>query len=276
MIKLALTGLVYLLVASPALAAEPFLWCGAHCAGAKFYVGYGRSNLAKVGVTVDDTGPRPTYTVPDVRNAQNVLRLQSYTLDERRVDLETGARASSVHRLEKVKVGSLRKSETLVVDGLVADSKAKAEVRLLWGDTFTVTSRSMAAGTPVTVRVNRTMGGFGSPATDLSYYDLKARTHINTQPVSALFYSLAKLPGPGQTDQAVGTAQAGYDFVTRVGASFILESELTVIDGVNWQVATLHQLNGADSVDHEIQLAQPTIDACVRSASGRFMSGNCQ
>ena len=276
MFRLFSAALVSFFAATGASASEAFLYCGDHCGNAKFYVGFGRANLAKVGATADDTGPLRTYTLPEVLNAKNVARFQDFVLDERRVDLETGARASSVHRLEKVKVGSLRKSETQVVEGLVADSKTVAEVRLLWGDTFTVTSRSLAAGTAVTVRITRAVGGFGNPATDLARYDLKTLTYVNKQPVSALYFSLVKLPAPGATDQAVGTTQSTYDFATRVGATFVIETDMTVTDGVNWQVATLHQLNGADSVDHDVQLLQPGTDVCLRSASGRYKSGNCR
>jgi hypothetical protein len=258
-------------VAQQDLAPSNFAFCGSRCG--PFYVGYGRSNVAQIDATEDSIGARPEFVLPGIKDAQPILKLQSYRLDERRVELENGTRASIVHRLETVKIGSLRKSETLVVEGSFASARTQAEVRLVWGDTLVVRSRTLASGSPVKIKFNRTVGGFGSPLTSNSFYDARANSAFNGQVLTGFAYADSK--ATGGTDVFIGTAQDSVELEVRIGVPFTLEGELRVVDGVVGISGTTEQLNGADASDYTVTFSNPALAACLRSESGVFAAGSC-
>jgi hypothetical protein len=260
---------------SAELSAQGFLLCGSDCGGSRFYVGYGRENTAQIGTTTDATGTRSDEILKNVRNAKPALAAEGLVLDERRVDLENGNRASSVHRFEKVQIGSLRKTETMVVEGTSAPASTRSDARLVWGDSFIVRSNSLGSGATVRMSLTRTVGGFGNPLTSDAFYDVRSNTVINGQHVPALFYSIAKAPGAGEVDVIVGTAVVTHEFDVKVGTRFAIEGELLAIDGVRGVVNSSQQLNGGDVTDYTLTFAVPSTAACLRSASGTYLFGAC-
>ena len=86
-----------------------FVLCGADCGHAAFYVGYNRTNLA----TLD----RASSSLPNQKNNifLHTADLKKSALlpniSEQSIDLENGTYVSSIHRLDGVRVGFVRKSE---------------------------------------------------------------------------------------------------------------------------------------------------------------------
>jgi hypothetical protein len=255
------------------LNASGFAFCSAQCG--RFFVGYGRTNTATLDAAQDTTGALPAIVLKNVADAGPALSLQAYRLDERRIDLENGTRASSVHRIESAKIGNLRKSETMLVEGAFANGRVASDVRLVFGDTFTVRSRTLANGSTVRVRVTRTIGGFGNPFTPDAFYDVRSSTAVSGQVLPALAFSFAKAPGVGEVDVQVGNFVESAEIDVRVGVPFTLEGELRVVDGVRGVSGSNQGLNGADAATYDVALVSPAVDACVKSSSGTYALGNC-
>jgi hypothetical protein len=258
-----------------ALSSSTFALCGSKCGNADFYVGFGRTSQANVNDAQDTAAPIQDVVLPRTRNAAQLLKLQGAALDERRIDLENGTRASTVYRIETVRIGSLRKTETMVVEGTFQSAGVRAEGRFIWGDTFRVKSKSLKNGAPVRIRVARTMGGFGNPFTPDAFYDVRSKTALNGQVLTSLAYSIAKAPGVGETDVIVGEFQAVAELTVQVGVPFTLEGELSTVDGVRGVTSSTQQLNGGDAVDYAVSFVDGATPACLRSESGTFNAGSC-
>jgi hypothetical protein len=188
-----------------------------------------------------------------------------------RVEQENGNFVISEHRLETLRIGNLRKSETMITDQI---GSAEARVQLVWGDTITIRSKTLAPGTPVTLTLNRTMGGFGNPATQGAYYNAQSETYIDGTAVADLAFGLKRYPGEGQKDQATGKDKLDYQIQAKIGQTIRLEGVLSVSDGVKSALKSQQILNGADSVAYTIAIDNP--EACGQSSSGQMDAGTCK
>lgn len=152
-----------------------FSMCGSSCSyDTEYYVGYNRTNKAMLNneSMIFPSAPDKIYTqVSDYRSRETAMNIdtQTVTSGEDLVD--------SIHRLENIKIGSLRKSEIQRVNTLQPNSSAEATVKLLWGDTITITSDNLPIGTPVALRINQIGGGFGDPVTINAAYNGTMRTY---------------------------------------------------------------------------------------------------
>jgi hypothetical protein len=238
------------------------------CNGTKYYVGYNRTNSVNIG------SQQATFPVKADTILQNTTKLNTPNVDERKVDRQDGNFISAVHRIEALRIGASEKSELMTVNTKEGNAAAKATVKLMWGDTFNVTSKTLANGTPIKVNLKRTIGGFGNPVTDHAYYHAISKTLLNGQAISELNYALKKQPGVGQKDQSTGKNDSTYVIDTKIGETFTVEALQEVTDGVNSHASAPQKLNGADSVEYEITLENPS-SACLTSSSGTFRTGVC-
>ncbi|HEY9827186.1 MAG TPA: hypothetical protein V6D19_17245 [Stenomitos sp.] len=244
--------------------AVPFVLCGSSCGTASYFVGYNRTNSAQLNTTTSTLPTQPDRIYRQVADLRKREKLPN--LDEQNVDFEKGAYVSSLHRIEANRVGFVRKSELMRINTSKLPANIKASVRLVWGDTLTVTSSTLPVGTPVNLAIQRLMGGFGAPATNYAHYNVQSQTLVNQVPLDALRYLLDKKPG-ATTYREVGQAQAKTVISVKVGDTLKLESLTLVQDGV--VSSSTHQtLNGADSVEHRVEVL--TTGANLRSASGVF------
>lgn len=244
--------------------AVPFLLCGSSCGTANHFVGYNRSNSAQLNNSFSTLPKQPDRIYRQVADLSKRETLPN--LDEQKVDFEKGAYVSSLHRIEANRVGFVRKSELMRINTSKLPAQIKASVRLVWGDTLTVTSQTLPPGTPVNLAIQRLMGGFGAPATTYASYNVQSQTFLNQEPIDGLRYLLDKKPG-ATTYREVGQAQAKAVISVKVGDTLKLESLMVVQDGV--VSSSTHQtLNGADSVEHRVEVL--TLGASLRSASGVF------
>lgn len=252
-----------------------FLLCSINCYQSKYYVGYNRTNIANLGNKKSYLQVKPDTIFLNIYNAtsKNVLP----DIDERKVDREDGNFVSSMHRIENLQIGFSKKSELMNVNTTLNNSYTKATVKLFWGDTFTISSQTLAKRVPVKVNVERIIGGFGNPVTDYAYYQASSRTFLNSRLIDDMNFNLKKEPGVGQKDQMLGKDKKIYTINTKVGDTFTIESLQEVTDGVDANAAGYQTLNGADSVLYKITLADKSNNSvCLKSASGTFKSGNCK
>ncbi|MGA7938106.1 MAG: hypothetical protein WCA35_31445, partial [Kovacikia sp.] len=244
------------------------------CNQSKYYVGYNRTNSVVLQGEEAKLGQKPDTILANVSDI--ALKNSFPEIDEQLIDREDGNYVSSVHRIPKVQIGFLRKSELMRVHTNQADASATATVKLFWGDTFTVTSRTLQQGSPVTVFIERIGSGFGNPVTDNAFYQANFKTFLNGQSLNNLDFNVKKEPGKGQKDQVSGSDKVTFALNTKVGNSFTLESLLEVKDGVMSGADADQKLNGADQVQHRINLAPEQINVvCVQSVSRKFSSGKC-
>jgi hypothetical protein len=239
-----------------------------NCDGAKYYIGYNRTNSVNIG-SQKAAFPAKADTI-----LQNRIKLNVPNVDEQKVDRKDGNFISAVHRIEALRIGTSEKSELMTINTKEGNAAAKATVKLMWGDTFNVTSKTLASGTLIKVNLKRTIGGFGNPVTDHAYYHAISKTLLNGQAISQLNYTLEKQPGVGQKDQSTGKNDSTYVFNTKIGETFTVEALQEVTDGVNSHPSAPQKLNGADSVEYEVALANPS-SACLNSSSGTFRTGTC-
>ncbi|MBC7472588.1 MAG: hypothetical protein H7196_05025 [candidate division SR1 bacterium] len=241
-----------------------FLFCRSSCGSALYYVGYNRDgNIAAIGdkkssfVKAEDTIYKQTS---DVR-----LKEDKISVNEQRVDNEDGNFVTSTHRIEDVKIGFVRKSESLNINTILPQSYAKANVRMFWGDTLSVTSKTLAKGTPVSLQINRSVGGFGNPVTKFAYYKVQTETLVNKTNIKDLAYGVTKNAGVDEYTEN-GKTESSHVITTKVGDVIKLESQLTVEDGVNSDNMPQF-LDGADSVKQSISILTPEADYILASGS---------
>lgn len=251
-----------------------FILCSINCLRAKYYVGYNRTNIANLGNKKSYLQVKPDTIFLNISNAtsKNILP----DVDEKKVDREDGNFVSSTHRIENLQLGFSKKSEFMHVNTTLNNSYTKATVKLFWGDTFTVSSQTLANRVPVKVNIERIIGGFGNPVTDYVYYQANSKTFFNSKLIDDMNFNLKREPGVGQKDQILGKDKIIYTINTKVGDTFTVESLQEVTDGVKANTAGNQTLNGADSVLYKITLADKSSNSvCLKSASGSFKSGNC-
>lgn len=241
-----------------------FILCGSECGVAKYYVGYSRMNQATLNQSITKLPHNEEKIYPQTADLKK--REPAPNIDEQKNNRGNGNFVSSIHRIEDVRVGFMKKSELMNVT-TNSSAQAKAMARLIWGDTLTVTSKTLPNGTPVMLQIQRNMGGFGDPVTDFAYYNAKSQTFLNRQPIPTLDYTLEKKPGPGQKDRERGQAKATLLVKVRVGDVLKLESVIAIQDGV-LSNSTPQTLNGADSVEHQVKVL--TQGAQIRSESSVF------
>lgn len=253
-----------------------FKLCGVKCQNAGYYVAYGRENQVKLGQQVAKYSNTELNILPDIKDALN----GKINIDEQIMDKEDGNVVNSTHRIARLQIGNLLKSENMNVLTTEANSMAQAKVKLAWGDLITVTSRTLPKGTPVKIQLNRVYGGYAATATDNAYYKAMSKTYVNSEPLPSLEYNLQKDVGPGKKDVIIGNDKASQDIEVKVGDSISLEGWLEVIDGVKGNFSTAKEkakesLVGADSSKHSVSLVNANQDLCLKSASGVFSAGNC-
>jgi hypothetical protein len=248
-----------------------FALCGTACRSTAYYVGFARQNTAKLGTQQDAVPGQVLRTFPGMSDAKTILKARGKTAI--RVEQENGNFVISEHRLETLRVGNLRKTETLMAQVTDQIGGAEARVQLVWGDTLTVRSDRLARGTPVTLTLQRDMGGYGNPASQGAYYRAQSQTFMNGDVITALDYALFKYPGDGQKDQIIGKDKLGYAIQAKVGQVIRLEGSLSVTDGVKSAPKSQQILNGGDSVMYTVSVSDS--GACVRSSSGQLNAGTC-
>ncbi len=244
------------------------------CQQSSYYVGFNRTNSVTLNgqeVKLPQQADTILVNTPDLATKNGLPNV-----DERSLDQEDGNFVSSIHRIDRAQVGVLRKSELMNVHTKLPGSAITASVKLFWGDTFTVTSSTLAKGTPVTVVIERAIGGFGNPVTDNAFYQASFTTLVNRQTVNDLTFKLQKNPGQGQKDQISGKDKVTHTLQAKVGDTFTVESLMEVVDGVKVDT-NLHQtLNGADAVRHSMTLTPAQHNTvCLLSASGKMNAGKC-
>jgi hypothetical protein len=249
-----------------------FILCGQACDRSEFFIGYNRTNTVQLG--------QKTVALPRAKDQillnTSDLRAKLPNNDVQSLDNRGGNFVNSIHRIENLRIGFAEKSELLQVHGLNANASAEATVKLIWGDTLTINSKTLKTGTPIKIIITRTIGGFGNPVTENAYYEAIAKTYINKNEILDLTYSGAKKAGVGETDQILGKDKISYVIETKVGEKLTIESSLKVLDGVKGSSTSNQTLNGADSVSYQIKLADEFITlACLKSTSKIFDSGKC-
>jgi hypothetical protein len=241
-----------------------FAMCGSECNGAKYYVGYSRTNQATLNQAIAKVPSNESKIYPQTADIKK--RELSPKISEQKINLGNDNSVSSIHRIEDVRVGFMKKSELMNVNSK-STAQAQATVKLIWGDTLTVVSKTLPDKAPVAIQIQRNMGGFGSPVTDFAHYNAKSQTFLNRKPIPTLEYSLEKRPGAGEKDREQGQAKSHFLFKARVGDVIKLESVILVKDGV-LSGSTPQTLNGADSVEHRVKVL--TLGAQLHSESGAF------
>ncbi len=278
---LVLSLLLWLGAASPALAADGFVLCGDNCSDLSpdqsneaYFVGYGRGQHLELMGEVIDHPNRKLKIYPHVTDFQT--QEDAPNVDEQH--LKVGSQeAVSVHRIDDVRIGFLKKSEDLSLPGLSPEEQRSGKVtatsELVWGDTLRISSTRLSDGSPVALQIEREMGGgFGKPATDYANYRLTSQTWVNGHLVPKLDYQLAKYSGLGEADREQGNGQASASLLVKVGDAVTVESRLQVKDGV---VASddPQVLDGNDSVTYRLALLSD--DSCATSDSGLLTVGDC-
>ena len=278
---LAFTLALWLVAAAPALANDGFVLCGDVCAELDsqssqeaFFVGYGRGQHLELSGEVIDLPNRAMKIYPHVQDFQS--QETAPNVDEQH--LKAGDReAVSVHRIDDVRVGYLKKSEDLSLSALPPEAqrsgKVEAQSELVWGDTLRISSTRLSKGSPVALQIERELGGgFGKPATDYANYRLSVQTWVNGHLIPKLDYQLAKYSGPGEVDREQGKGQTSASVLVKVGDAVTLESRLQVKDGV---VASddAQILDGNDWVSYRLALLSD--DSCATSDSGLLTVGDC-
>ncbi len=278
---LALSLLLWWGAASPALAADGFILCGEACrdltpdsGNEAYFVGYGRGQHLELEGEVIDLPNRKLKIYPHVMDFQ--AEETAPNVDEQH--LNVGAHeAISVHRIDDVRIGFLKKSEDLRISGLSPEEQRSGKVtatsELVWGETLRISSTRLSNGSPVALQVEREMGGgFGKPATDYANYRLTSQTWVNGHLVPKLDYQLAKYQGPGEADREQGNAKTSASLLVKVGDAVTVEGRLRVTDGV---VASddPQVLEGNDSVTYHLALLSD--DSCATSDSGLLTVGDC-
>lgn len=250
-----------------------FTLCTPDCDRSEFYIGFNRTNSVRLGQKVVSL---PITKNRILLNPDLSLSDKLPNTDVKSIDNRDGNFVSSIHKIENLRIGFSEKSELLQVNSLAANTSAEATVKLLWGDTLTVTSKNLKKGTPIKIIVERNMGGFGNPVTENTYYQAISKTYINKNEVATLRYTIAKKAGAGETDLTSGKDKISYIIETKVGQNLTIESFLQVLDGVKGSLTSNQMLNGADSVNYQIRLEKEFLSsACLRSTSKVFISGNC-
>ncbi len=265
-----------------------FAFCQSQCQSADYYTGYNRSNRAKLGNQTVATPEFADRLFPGLASLN--LRQNWPNLDEKNIDNRDGNFVNSIHRIDHLRIGFLEKTELMQINALQDDASAKASVRLLWGDTISITSDHLPMGTPVTIQLKREMGGFGNPLTDYAHYQVRSTTYINRAAIPDLSFSLAKATPPKVEpelaqakaiipqveEEKLGEGEWVYSFQAKVGETFTLEALLEVTDGVEGTRLAPQVLNGGDSVQYQIVLDKHSAtQACLSSASRIFKSGQC-
>jgi hypothetical protein len=241
-----------------------FVLCGSECGDGKFYVGYNHTNLVKLDQAVVSLPKQKDKFFLHVADLKKSDRFPS--INEQRIDLENGNYASSLYRFEGVRVGYMRKSESMHVASK-STAEAGSTVNMLWGDTLKISSSTLRRGTPVVIQVQRNISGFGAPATDFSYYKLKSQTLWNGSFLADLDYTFEKQPGVGELEKKIGNEKSTISINAEVGDSIKIESKTVVKDGVI-SSSSPQVLNGADWVEYNIKTLTPGVD--LRSESGVF------
>ncbi len=256
---------------SQAMGISKFALCAGTCRNANFYVGFARQNTAKLGTQQDAVPAQILRTFPGVSDAKSILETRGKTAV--RIEMENGNFVISDHRLETLRVGNVRKTETLIAQVKDQTGGAEAHVQLVWGDTLTVRSDRLALGTPVTLTLQRDVGSFGDPVSQGAYYRSQSQTFMNGTAIKDLDFVLFKYPGDGQKDQMSGPLKLSYAIQAKVGQVIRLEGSLSVTDGVKSAPKSQQILDGGDSLMYTVSVSDS--GACVKSSSGQLNAGTC-
>ncbi len=255
--------------------ASAFRLCGSECGLSRYYVAGSRVNSATAkGIT--NAAP-----ITADRIWRNVADLNAITplpnADLRIAGTPNIEFASSRYEITANRIGFSQKSEEMTTKSISDLSETKAGTKLFWGDSFRVTSTTLSAGTPIRIEIKRSVGGAGQ-VSDFSFYSVSTETYFNKNKLVDLNYSIAK--APGGTDVIIGDAVETRTIQARVGEIFTIESLLSIVDGLEAKANSSEYLTGAfDSVGYEIRLdpnSAASSQACLRSFSGTYRSGDCR
>lgn len=241
-----------------------FVLCGSACGDGKFYVGYNHTNLVTLDGVISSLPKQKDNIFLHVADLKKSDRFPN--INEQRIDLENGTYATSLYRFEGIRVGFMRKSESMNV-AAKATAEAGSSVNMVWGDTLKISSRTLRPGTPIVIQIQRNISSFGAPVTDFAYYNLKSQTVWNGRLLPNLDYTLDKKPGVGELDRKVGDEKSTILVNAEVGDTIKIESLTIVKDGVVAS-SSPQVLNGADGVEYKIKALTHGVD--LRSESGVF------
>jgi hypothetical protein len=235
---------------------------------ARFYVGFDKSVFVVKGiqrVVIQPEVKRTTGAVSALSPAQ--LRRLNVQISTPTLDVMHGFEQLEIGRVKKVEDFQARSALNLGV---------QTNAGLSWGDTLLVRPSTAAGQLARTVRVivERSLTSTGD-ASSLSYYRVTSSTFVNGVEVPQLQFELAK--EPGGIDQAVGQIVTRYEFIADVGATFTVEGLLSILDGLAPNLlapGSEYLKNASDGMTHTVSV-QPGLGLCLRSASGRFTSGDC-
>lgn len=235
--------------------------------GAAFYVGFEKSVSLMRGIKSVPLQAEIRRTLDGV-SALTGERLQA--LDQSR-SAPTFAFSQSFERFE---IGRVNKVEDLrTISAQATGVQAFAE--MTWGDTLWVTPTSVAGAAvqTLTVVVERSMSSTGD-ASPMAHYDVRSSTYVNGLEMPLMTYVFTK--APGGLDQSLGQSVMRSEINVQVGTRFSLEAIMSVVDGLapTRSASTEYIKGGSDGAIHTVSI-QPGRGLCLRSASGKFKSGDC-
>lgn len=251
--------------------AGAFTLCAPQCGGAEHYVGYMQNNAAQMNSARNTAPPSGAKVFPD--EAEIAAFSTAPRRTEARVELEDGNFVLSSTRIEALRVGFARKTESIIAQATTGQGRADSLIRLVWGDTLRIGSDSLPKGTAVTLTITRVMGGFATPLNDFAFYDVRSQTLIDGAQSGPLNYSIKRDPGVGQTDQIVGAGDTAQTLQVKVGQVIKLEGLLSAVDGAVSSAGSQQFLNGGDSSAYTVTVSA---GACIKSSSGKLSSGVCR
>ena len=222
-------------------------------------------------------GIEPTAVQPQVKVTLNLVPVLTA---ERLRALDARVTTPSLqlfHGFEQLEIGRVKKVEDFQAFSQ-QNVRVQAVASLSWGDTLWV-SPAAASQPPgprkVRVTIERSMNGTGDISA-LGYYRVNSSTFVNGLELPELNYVLAK--GPGGVEQTLGQGVTRHEFSVDVGARFMIESVLSILDGLAPNTSSPgseYIKGGSDGAVHQVTI-QPGLGLCLRSASGRFRSGDCR
>jgi hypothetical protein len=125
------------------------------------------------------------------------------------------------------------------------------------------------------IAIDRSVTGAGE-ASAMAHYDVLSKTYVNGLEVPLLTYAIVK--APGGLDQILGQAVMRSEVAVQVGRRFTMEAVLTIVDGLapsRVSASSEYLRDAFDGAGYTISI-QPGLGLCLRSASGKFKSGDCQ
>jgi hypothetical protein len=236
---------------------------------ATFYLGYEKSVSLMRGA----------QAVPIQREARKTLDGTAAMTAARLSTLDAASSTPTfnfAHNIERFEIGNVKKTENLRTFSAV-NTGVQAFADLTWGDTLWVvpTTAAGASVQALNVVIDRSVTGAGE-ASAMAHYDVLSKTYVNGLELPLLTYAIVK--APGGLDQILGQAVMRSEVAVQVGRRFTMEAVLTIVDGLapsRVSASSEYLRDAFDGAGYTISI-QPGLGLCLRSASGKFKSGDCQ